>query len=230
MITSPLLDPDGRLLPNWGFLAFHEALRRDAARFPKALAGLPDDSAERSEQAAALREHWECYHGLLVFHHENEDAFLLPMIRDIAPALVPLVDDVAGQHVEIDDVLVRIDQSLSRLLVTGDAHEAMAAFDDLASLLEPHLATEEEHMVPVVVAHLTAQAAAGGEGPTPRSDGDDLDFGPTPVSFGLPWIVDGLEAEVVDLVLATLPIARRREYPLLVRAYDESLGRWHHAS
>lgn len=238
MTAVPLVRPDGTLLPVWGFLAFHEALRRDAARFRAAVDALTHDGdapvAGGSPRIAGLRDHWRHYRQLVEFHHENEDSFLFPMLREAAPRLAPIIDELDAEHVALHSLLGRVTDVADRLPDHRAAGEAATCFDELAALLDRHLDAEEEHLVPVFLAKVAAQADPGDGPPGPGSppgateaeDGVDMDLGSTPLSFGMPWVLDGLDDHVLDLARATLPERRRRELPAWRSAYEDSLARW----
>ena len=212
----PLTTSDGGLRPTFGFLAIHRALRRDAARFVAAAPTVLDDR----EPLAAMDAHWQGYRALLEFHHAFEDAHLLPMVRARAPELSGLIDELAREHHELDELLPH----LSGILASGDPDPAGAesGFVRLRDLLVPHLAGEVEHLVPRLEQGF---AGAGRGGPGDDQDGPAQEP-PVDASFWLPWVGEQLDDGLVEASLAMQPEEHRRAYPGWLEEYRARLDAW----
>lgn len=218
MSSPPLVTADGDLLPIWGFLTFHQALRRDAERFPVAARGLAAGDLD-ADAAPALQEHWARYRALLEFHHQVEDHGLFPAVRAAEPALDDVIDDLARQHDELHAALARLTELVGSIGRPPDAASAADAFDGLRSSLDVHLDAEEEHVVPVM---LEVLASGGGDGPAP--DAQEL---PVPVEFANPWSTEHLDDDLLGLALATLSVEEQVRYPDWLASYRAQLARWH---
>jgi iron-sulfur cluster repair protein YtfE (RIC family) len=227
--TTELLDEDGNLVPVWMFLTFHQALRRDAARFRSTSADLADAGGP-AEPLQAMAEHWEQYHRLLDFHHTMEDKGLFPLMRSIRPDLGGLVDELDGEHHTLEDLLVELEGVVRRACSTrstDDLEQLADGFQRLESLLIPHLAAEEEQLVPAMLDHLAATAAGAAEDDQPEEDAPaGPPPGPVPESFAEPWSMEHLSGEVLDAALAALPTETASQYPTWLADYRASLARW----
>lgn len=183
--TDHLMGPDGRLEPTWAFLVFHDALRRDAARFTSAArvtAAAPYlDSAVAASDG--LAQHWRHYRALLEFHHITEDTALFSTVRQAAPELRAILDELAADHLTLDAHLHRLDRLVSACGTADHEPDVLtAAFAELESELGPHLAVEEHDLVPVIRRIIdeaaTADPAAGAP-PPPATGPVPADFAPT---------------------------------------------------
>lgn len=223
---SPLVDGKGDLLPTWGFLAFHQSLRRDASRFAAAagqfaVGSLPDTAVD------GIRVHWGSYRALLDFHHTTEDEHLFPVVRAADPKLGPLIDELAAQHDQLHLLLDRITNVMERLERPGTASEAVEVFTALEALLGPHLDAEEDHLVPVILAMVADQAEPSDAAPPDAEDGPPSDAAePVAPEFGHPWSMEHLDDETLERALATLPASEREQYPGWLRTYRERLSVW----
>jgi len=215
----PLRTEDGRIHPAFGFLAIHRALRRDAERF---VVAAPTALADR-EAHAALAAHWERYRELLEFHHRFEDAQLLPLMRREAPELSPLLDEMAAEHHDLDELLPRITAIVRS--ERPDAPAAGAAFESLSGLLHPHLAAEEVHLVPVMERVFGSRNGDGGPDGGERREGGPAQ-NPDHPEFWVPWMGEQLEEDLVAESLATLPEEHRAAYPRWLEEYRAGLARW----
>lgn len=213
-----LLREDGELSPMFGFLNAHRAFRRDAERF-RAVSERWQRRPPSAEQFEAFRWHWDRYDEALHFHHTMEDERLFVVAGDARPGLAPLIAELTEQHVALDELLPRLRATLTADAVAlGDAAGALA---ELQALLEPHLAAEEEHLVPVILGALAQHGPP--QGPPPDEEAPVLALRP---SFAVPWAGDDLEPEVHAAATAQLPEPLRSSAPDLERAYAERLARW----
>ncbi len=213
-----LLREDGELSPMFGFLNAHRAFRRDAARF-LATAERWRRQPPEPEQFEAFRWHWDRYDEALHFHHTMEDERLFVVAAQARPDLAPLIAELAEQHAALDELLPRLREALTPDgLDRGDAAGGLAELQDL---LEPHLAAEEEHLVPVILA--AAEQHGSPPGPPPDEEAPVLALRP---SFAFPWASDELEPAVHAAAIEQLPDPLRSSAPDLERAYAERLALW----
>jgi hemerythrin-like domain-containing protein len=90
----------------------------------------------------------ESYCRIVTTHHTIEDRTLFPHLRRAEPALVPVVDRLAEEHVAIHGVIERVDQALVALVTGPDGMKDLnAAIDLLTDTLLSHLAYEERELV-----------------------------------------------------------------------------------
>jgi hypothetical protein len=200
MTSAPaLLDDDGEASVATAIMMSHHGLRRDLARFAVALERLDRDPA-------ALHEEWRRYRGILHGHHEHEDQQLLPHLGAQHPALGPVIERLVADHRRIDPLLAAGDRAFAGLPATVDA--AARVVDDLAALLEPHLATEEAEVIPRLrgIHHF----------PPPASDEEAALH-----AEGFAWSSHGIAAEVLARVDAMLPDGLRAHLPAARAAFQQ---------
>ncbi|MEU6368918.1 hemerythrin domain-containing protein [Streptomyces sp. NPDC046931] len=211
------LDAEGKITAATSFLMIHHALRRDAARFPHALAALnPHDT----EQARRLAGHWKLYHWALADHSENEDDSLFPLVTSRAGDLASVMAELEEDHADLDRELDEITRQMERLPEAGAIEAARAATERLQAHLDRHLAQEEKHIVPVLVDRVRPEEIAGGQGGGGRGQGGGPGGGPQgpggarggdgeayqpPTWLISAWTDEGLDPAVTDAALAALP-------------------------
>jgi hypothetical protein len=88
------------------------------------------------------------YCGMLTGHHHMEDTAIFPHLRRSDPALGPVTDRLAAEHVIIHEVVEDVDRALVRLVASpGDFTELAEAIDVLTDALLSHLAYEEQQIM-----------------------------------------------------------------------------------
>jgi len=193
MALPPALGPDGRPTPTTFFLTVHHALRRDAHRFPAAVRAGVDP--------AAIAGHWSRYRAILVGHHEHEDELLFPAMRSAHPELAGVLDELAADHEALDDLLAEADAAYAAIAV--EAGQAAEVAERLADVVGRHLDREEEHLAP-------AMERDGAAGPPPDAGPRDGFDDP---AFQLPWLTDGLDPGLVDVLVDLLPPPLQEAFP-----------------
>jgi hypothetical protein len=130
----------------------HSALRRDLRRARIVLTGpTPDDRRRR-----ALGEHLVWMMESLHRHHSGEDEHVWPEIRRRNPAAGPLLDQMDADHQRIAGPMQELEQVATSFGRGGaTARDVLAVIDRLEEALLPHLAREEQEMMPVVAQTLT---------------------------------------------------------------------------
>lgn len=196
-----LLNDDGTASMATALMMSHHAFRRDLARFAKALAAL---SPADTDRVAALQLEWNGYRGGLHGHHSMEDAGIFPGIAKEHPEVAKIIEGLSADHHRIDPVLERGDRAFQAL---PEKEEAQAVVKELLELLTPHLATEEEHVVP----HLRGLSSF----PTPGSDAEADMY-----AKGFSWAMHGIAPEVLAKLDDMLPEALRTRLPAARADFD----------
>jgi hypothetical protein len=186
MSAPNLLNDDGSASMATMLMMSHHAFRRDLARFGVALERI--DAGDKSA-VEALRAEWQNYHGALHGHHMMEDSRVFPHLAGEHASLAPTIARLTEQHHLIDPLLERGDRAFEAL---PDTQAAKAVITELKTLLDPHLATEEAEVVPLL--------REAKQFPAPASDAEaDL------YAQGFAWSTHGIAAEVLDRVFSILP-------------------------
>jgi hemerythrin-like domain-containing protein len=141
----------------------HDHLRSELATILVAVdqvaAGAADPGATRSMiNALTMRENfWALgsfcagYCQMLSMHHGIEDAAMFPGLLARNAALAPVVERLTADHELVAGVLVELDSALVALLDGGrDVATIRQLAQRLSDLLLPHLAYEEEQLLPVI--------------------------------------------------------------------------------
>lgn len=126
----------------------HSALRRDLQRARTALTEWPFPF---DDQRRAIADHMVWMMDFLHHHHESEDEHLYPMVRERNVAARQLLDDMAADHKSIVPAMGALTETAIRYRESAEVRaEVVAAVDELAEVLLPHLEREEREMMPVV--------------------------------------------------------------------------------
>jgi hemerythrin-like domain-containing protein len=196
MAQAPqLLNDDGTASMATALMMSHHAFRRDLGRFTQALGALSAADADRS---AALQEEWKNYRASLHGHHQAEDHGIFPGLASEHPKVAPIIAGLSADHQRIDPLLERGDEAFSDLRTKKE--EALAIVRELLALLTPHLATEEEHVVPFL--------RGAKSFPTPGSDAEAEMY-----AKGFSWAMHGIAPEVLQKLDALLPEALKTRLP-----------------
>jgi hemerythrin-like domain-containing protein len=125
----------------------HGAVRRDLDRLDAALAQVTSTDRRRAQELdrayANLRRE-------LTHHHEGEDAYIWPMLKDagVDPALLEAME---GEHHTMADALSSTSAAMSAFAATGspaDAETARASVVRTREVVEQHLRHEEDELEP----------------------------------------------------------------------------------
>jgi hemerythrin-like domain-containing protein len=133
----------------------HGALRRDLGR-AKAVLAKPTPS---NQQRLALSQHLQWMMRFLQQHHAGEDAGLFPMVRDRNAAAVDLLEGMDAEHRAIEPGMRALELAAADYGRSDGARQQqdlLAAIELLEVSLLPHLRREEEEMMPIVSATVTA--------------------------------------------------------------------------
>jgi hypothetical protein len=199
----------------------HTALRRDIAR---AQAVLTEPPYPDQPQRAALGAHLQWMIGFLHRHHESEDTYLYPAVREANPGAGGLLDEMDADHEAIQPAMAAVTRTAARYEREPEGREELlAALGSLADVLLPHLRREEDELMPVVSATITEQQ---------WRDWDQANnvkpLGPRELAFTGNWLLDGLDAGDQAIVAALVPpVPRWVIRRVLVRGYRRAMfGCW----
>lgn len=192
-MTNTMFDPREMAL-------VHRFLRREYALLPGAVRAVADGDRER---AAAVAEHIAFMDVALSHHHGAEDDYIWPLLLErCAEDLKSHVHVMEAQHDAVAALEARVAEC--REAWTADpsaaARDALAiALYDLLAALHEHLGAEEQHVVPLIVQHVTGDE--WGEALQKIS----AEVGPEtfPLTFGM-MMYEG-DPELIEAILAGLP-------------------------
>ncbi len=208
MAQAPnLLNDDGTASMATALMMSHHAFRRDLSRFKKALDAFAPSDRDR---AAALQEEWNNFRGGLHGHHQMEDHGVFPSIAAEQPAVATVIEGLGADHKKIDPVLERGDAAFAALLEQKET--ALGVVRELIELLTPHLATEEEHIVPCL--------RGAKSFPTPGTDAEAEMY-----AKGFSWAMHGIAPDVLEQVQKMLPEALVTRLPAARAAFDQRCRR-----
>ncbi|WP_055587483.1 hemerythrin domain-containing protein [Peterkaempfera griseoplana] len=188
----------------------HAALRRELRLLPGVIRSAQPGDSRRAEVVGA---HAALVCAVLHGHHEGEDLFLWPRLRErggaAAEAIVPTMEQ---QHHDIEQRYAEVTGLLRTWRSTAWGGEALAeAVEGLAAALERHMALEEREVLPLAEKYVTAkewhQLGEHGMAAIPKRI--------LPLVFGMA-MYEG-DPEVVKAVLATVPLPVRLLVPALGR-------------
>jgi hemerythrin-like domain-containing protein len=186
-----------------GMYMAHHAFRRDLARFAAAARNTP---VEATDVWRALAVRWSQFSDILHHHHTTEDDVLWPQLLDVVDAAGDgegraTLEAMEAEHELIDPLLQSCAAGFAAMARTPDAatrdrlaETAASARDTLAD----HLRHEETEALPLVQALLPQEGwdrveKAAGSGQSPRK-----------LFFLVPWAADGLSADQLETIVATL--------------------------
>lgn len=196
-----------------GFLAIHQAMRKEIIAIGQVVQGLGYDDASLPKIGRVDR--WfHFYWDMVVVHHETEDKIFFPILVERDRSFGEKMRLLEIDHHELHRLVDSVGQTFKRLLdPQNSANERQLLGGDLrhftASLHEKllaHLAREEEIMLPVVAAQLSEKEQLDFEKrlqkTTPREH----------LAMTLPWIASAQDPATRQKLLATLPLPLRLLY------------------
>jgi hypothetical protein len=135
----------------------HRVFRRECGLLPRLVRGVrPGDTG----RAAVVGEHCADICTALHHHHAAEDELVWPKLLERATPDRDVVRRMQAQHDALAHILAEVEQVLPRWranasVETGEQLAGLLAA--LSSGINEHLAAEEQHVLPIVEAHLTAE-------------------------------------------------------------------------
>jgi hemerythrin-like domain-containing protein len=93
------------------------------------------------------------------FHHPKEDEFLFPALRARHADAAPLIDKLESEHAAGAEKVRSLEQALARYANGGapEFGQFIAAVESYANFEWKHMALEEQQLLPLAKAHLTAE-------------------------------------------------------------------------
>jgi len=176
----------------------HCAVRRDLARFRRALDAFTDGDRERAE---ALHRAWANFDAQLTEHHEGEHEIAWPALEAIGIA-EPTITSFDAEHERMAADLAATREALATLRRTAtraDADVAAAAMEQLQTTTVTHLDHEEQE---------TESALAQHDGdPAVKEMGKKFSrrTGPPKAGIFFAWVEDGATPEEKTALRASVP-------------------------
>jgi hypothetical protein len=195
-----LLNADGSTSMATMFMTSHHGFRRDIALFAIALRTPVD-----ADRARALRDEWKKLCEKLHGHHQVEDQNVFPGLRAQHASLAAVFDQLSADHRRIDPLLAEGERAFAEL--PRSTTDATAVVTKLSALLDPHLALEEEHVVPFL--------RDAREFPPPASDAEADAY-----AEGFAWSLHGIAPRVVEGIYALLPPILLAKLPAARAAFE----------
>jgi len=192
-----LLNDDGSASMATLLMMSHHGFRRDLGMFARIGQAAP----------GALAAEWRSLHEKLHGHHQMEDQNIFPALQQQKPEISAVIERLGADHRRIDPLLQRGD----RAFASHDAADAADVVTQLLALLGPHLATEEEELVPML------RLAKGF--PAPSEAEADL------FAQGFAWSSFGVAAEVLAAVDEMLPEILRVRLPAARAGFADDFRR-----
>ncbi len=184
----------------------HKLFRREFSQGPAWVRRVP---AGDTKQASLVYTHMQRQFDLLHHHHEAEDIYLWPLLRERVPEREALLDDMEVQHHGIDPALARAEATGRNWAASGDPdqQEAFAsAIEDFTVALLAHLDQEESDILPLAQARLSeqewGQLGKHAVATTPKSD----------LITGLGGIMEEATPEEREMMLAVIPAVPKLLY------------------
>ncbi|MER8038127.1 hemerythrin domain-containing protein [Streptomyces hydrogenans] len=130
----------------------HLWLREELARLRSGLDTFLDGTGDRPRE---LRAHCLAFCSALTRHHTAEDGGVFPALAEAHPELRPVLDELAHDHVQVEEILVRLQALLDGLPAAPDAplvpeeeaRRVSGELDGLIALVESHFTYEEKKLV-----------------------------------------------------------------------------------
>lgn len=190
------------------YYMIHDAMRRASSQLAGALAGLPSDSTRfDADRLDALRWYTHGFVRELHDHHRTEDEVFFPALAARVPTFADHGPGLGADHGRLDVVMNTLTSAVSRLADGREWHTSLALAVDasaqLARLLDDHLATEDDDVLPLFVRHFDA------------AEYHALDrraierIGLRQLLFTVPWAVTTAEPAAASHRLATAPAVVR---------------------
>ncbi|MFF9853536.1 hemerythrin domain-containing protein [Streptomyces litmocidini] len=128
----------------------HLWLREELARLREEL----DSFLSGGGRPRNLRAHCLAFCSALTRHHTAEDRGVFPVLAEAYPALRPVLDELARDHVQVEEILVRLQDLLDALPSEPrtepdptEARRVRGELDGLVALVESHFTYEEKKLV-----------------------------------------------------------------------------------
>jgi hemerythrin-like domain-containing protein len=190
----------------------HEAFKREVGRLQVAVKARKDDS---ESDPAGLIKRWRFFSEQLVHHHESEDKFIWPVVRERAtdPADIVIIDAMESEHSALDNQLELLDGQFDAMSAgeNVDLTKVGRQLDDLKVIVSGHCAHEERDGMRVAQEYVKSEDLKEFHKFT-RSGPDS--------SLVFPWVCDGAPASDQQAAWGVLPgFVRVIARPIMNRKY-----------
>lgn len=175
----------------------HNAVRRDLARLEPGLRNLTEGDRGRADQ---LQRTWDNLSAQLTHHHEGEDDHVWPWLRSVG--IDPgLLDAMESEHEDLAAALGNADRAIAAACTSASPEQAAQAADlvaEAATVVERHLAHEEQELEPLMAPHLgTAEWKA--------VEKKLRSVPPRTAGWFFAWIQDGASSEELAYLHSLMP-------------------------
>jgi hemerythrin-like domain-containing protein len=182
--------------------AVHAKMRLDTARYVDAVDQL---TATDGRRATALCRWAAGFVDELLEHHHAEDEHLFPDLARRVPAARAVLARLDDDHRSLDDTLVRWTAAARSL---AERHrgfdeartDLLTVSVELRDHLHEHLGVEDADVLPLFVRHYTVEEYDAVQRAAVR------DARRQGVTFYVPWIVDAVDGDVREKLLADAPL------------------------
>jgi hemerythrin-like domain-containing protein len=155
-MDEPSGAPVGKGCDTWEMPIIHRVFRREFGLLPKIIRAVqPGDLVRAKKVGNHARELLTALH----HHHSIEDELLWPALNERVTFEKPLVERMEAQHASVGSLIYQAQVLIPKWSKTGDlltGRDLAEVLEHLATELNAHLADEEEHILPVVEQHITA--------------------------------------------------------------------------
>ncbi|MEI6623172.1 MAG: hemerythrin domain-containing protein [Actinomycetes bacterium] len=173
----------------WFMDLVHAAIVRDLNR-------LADVTADGVSDGAIAR--WRFVSDVLQTHHDAEDQYLWPMVRDHAgddPGVQPIMDAMESEHAAIDPAIEQIGDALT----ARDAEAASEQLRALATATAAHFEHEQTDAVPLLSRYVDPETRTTFE----KSQRAGIPKSQQMLFF--PWLTDGTDSKTAAAAWGVLP-------------------------
>jgi hemerythrin-like domain-containing protein len=176
----------------------HIAIRRDLARFERALESFPAGDAARAE---SLGKAWDNFDDELTAHHTGEHEIAWPALEKVGVSRETLAQ-MDAEHETMATALGEAHGAMAALRMKPGAEEgatALSSIQQLRKVTVEHLDHEEQEIEPIYQAHADSQAM--------KDMGRKFGRAQSPPRAGrfFAWVTDGATPEQRAAVTATVP-------------------------
>lgn len=187
----------------------HAAFKREIGRLKSGLAAADLATADSRD---GLANRYQFFSQTLHHHHQGEDTYLFPGVRQSADSDERAVlDEMEAEHEGLVAILGALDEQFAHLDQSTDKKAVTTQLDELLVLLSAHCAHEERDGVPIVQKYL--------------SDDNFKAFmkynrGAPNSSLIFPWMCDGADSTVESQTWGNIPAPVRLFLkPMMTRKY-----------
>jgi hemerythrin-like domain-containing protein len=136
--------------------AVHRVFRDTLGAVPDLVGGVGSGDVER---LGLISNFYENVLSFLHAHHQTEEELVFPLLRDRCPDDLALVERAAEQHEAVLASAAEAERAVAAWAKEGPSSQAAASgrLSTLGDLLGEHLDEEEQNLLPLCAANLTAE-------------------------------------------------------------------------